>query len=107
MSFTLQKIIWFLAMPPACLIVFMLFGAVVSRNRAGLAKGFSRCPSRYLLSLANAEKGGCPVHFPGRKPEKLYSCLGGVAEPRLVEAAWRIVTGNVGRLFNTVCSGSM
>lgn len=53
MSFTLQKILWFLVMPPACLIIFMLFGAVVSRNRAGLAKGFLLISALvlYLLSL--------------------------------------------------------
>lgn len=53
MSFTLLKITWFLLMPPACLIAFMLFGALVSRNRAGLAKGFLLISALalYLLSL--------------------------------------------------------
>lgn len=53
MSFTLQKIIWFFVMPPACLIIFMLIGVVVSRNRAGLAKGFLLISALvlYLLSL--------------------------------------------------------
>ena len=53
MSFTLQKIIWFLLMPPACLIVFMFFGVLVSRNRAGLARSFLLVSAvvLYLLSL--------------------------------------------------------
>ncbi|MHC1697134.1 MAG: YdcF family protein [Geobacteraceae bacterium] len=53
MSFTLQKITWFLVMPPACLIVFMLFGVLVARNRVGLAKGFLLVSALvlYLLSL--------------------------------------------------------
>jgi uncharacterized SAM-binding protein YcdF (DUF218 family) len=77
MSFALQKIIWFLVMPPACLIIFMLFGAVVSRNRAGLAKGFLLISALafYLLSLGPIadlllrplERSARPlVHLPNR-----------------------------------------
>jgi uncharacterized SAM-binding protein YcdF (DUF218 family) len=53
MSFALQKIIWFLVMPPACLLVFMLFGVLVSRRRAGLARVFLFVSALvlYLLSL--------------------------------------------------------
>jgi len=53
MSFTLQKISWFLVMPPACLIIFMLFGVIISRNRAGLARGILLVGALvlYLLSI--------------------------------------------------------
>jgi uncharacterized SAM-binding protein YcdF (DUF218 family) len=53
MSFTLQKISWLLLMPPACLILFMLFGVIISRNRVGLARSFLLVGALalYLLSI--------------------------------------------------------
>jgi uncharacterized SAM-binding protein YcdF (DUF218 family) len=53
MVFTLQKIIWFLVLPPASLILFMLFGVMISRNRRGLARSFLLVGALvlYLLSI--------------------------------------------------------
>lgn len=54
MLFTLQKIIWFLVMPPASLILLMLLGLVVSRKRrwTGGATILAGLAMLYLLSIA-------------------------------------------------------
>lgn len=54
MSFTLQKVLWFLAAPPACVIFFMVFGLLASRKRRDRARGFLLAGTLvlYLLSIA-------------------------------------------------------
>lgn len=54
MLFSLQKIIWFLAMPPASLILLMLLGMAVSgkRRKLGRALILTGLTLLYLLSLA-------------------------------------------------------
>jgi uncharacterized SAM-binding protein YcdF (DUF218 family) len=54
MPFAVQKILWFLVLPPASLILFMLFGVMMSRNRSGLARTFLFLAASvlYLLSIA-------------------------------------------------------
>jgi len=52
--FAFQKILWFLLLPPASLVLFMLLGVLVTRNRIGLARAFLFVGSilLYLLSIA-------------------------------------------------------
>ena len=54
MLFTLQKIIWFLLMPPASLLLLICLGLLVSRRRkkTGRALVFAGLFLLYLLSLA-------------------------------------------------------
>jgi uncharacterized SAM-binding protein YcdF (DUF218 family) len=53
MLFTLQKVIWFLMLPPASLILLMLLGAVIfgKRRKAGKALILAATLLLYLLSL--------------------------------------------------------
>ena len=54
MLFTLQKMIWFLAMPPASMILLMLIGLAFSRKRrkTGLAFLLAGLVPLYLLSIS-------------------------------------------------------
>jgi uncharacterized SAM-binding protein YcdF (DUF218 family) len=54
MLFTLQKVIWFLIMPPASLILLMLLGTVISRKRRKTGKALILAATflLYFLSLS-------------------------------------------------------
>jgi uncharacterized SAM-binding protein YcdF (DUF218 family) len=53
MFFTLQKLVWYLAMPPSSPILLMLFGLFVARKRrkTGMALVIAGLGTLYLLSL--------------------------------------------------------
>ena len=54
MLFTLQKVIWFLIMPPASLVFLMLLGTVISRKRRKTGKALILVSTflLYILSLS-------------------------------------------------------
>jgi uncharacterized SAM-binding protein YcdF (DUF218 family) len=93
MLFTLQKMIWFLVMPPASLILLMLFGLALSRKRwrTGMAFILAGLVLLYLLSIAPvADRLLKPLESAASPLQKLPAAADAVVVPGggSVDLAW-------------------
>jgi uncharacterized SAM-binding protein YcdF (DUF218 family) len=93
MLFTLQKIIWFLVMPPASLILLMLFGLALSRKRRRTGSAFvlAGLVLLYLLSITPvADRLLKPLESAAHPLQKLPAAADAVVVPGggSIDLAW-------------------